>query len=172
MAVAAKELREKIAKIEQQVEITEQAGERLEEELTEKVGALLVEIARQHVSTRQQKIPPVLEAAIRAGKLIPSQRAVFVAHLMAVPFEEFDAELEKVRLSFEEAPQVIELGVEYGDGCGQFKAPGSGQDPETREELEDELKSTVGPQTKAISSSGIREERAAEEAQELEKEVK
>ena len=168
MTVTARELKAQIAEMERKVDIAEQAGLELEAEYRPKIDSLLVEIINQKIHARQVKIGPVLDGAIRAGKLYPSQRATFEAHLMATPFEKFDAELEKLRVDFEEAPQVIELGAEYGDGFEQFDAPGSGRDPRTREELEDELRSTVGPQAKVISSSGIREEKAAAEAQESE----
>lgn len=167
MTVAAKELKAQIAKVERQIELTEQAGLELLGEYQGKINALLVEIVDQKVRAREMKIFPVLEAAVRAGKLYPSERATFEAHLMAVPFEKFDSEVERVRLSFEEKPQVIELGVEYGP-VEKFDAPGSGEDPQTREELEDELSRSFGPQTKVIDSSGIRESIAEGRAQEFE----
>ena len=167
MNAEVKELKRQIAEVERRVECAEQAGHELKEEHIERIGALVVEIARQHVRTRQVKLDPVLDGAVRGGKLFPAQRSSFESHLMAVPFEKFDAELEKVRLSFEEAPQVIELGVEHGDGI-EFAGPGSGEDPVTREELGDELKSAIRAQAKVIDSSGIRESIAAEEAQESE----
>ena len=167
MTVTARELKAQIAEMERKVDAAEQAGQQLDEEYGEKIKALAEELADKIVSARERKIEAVLEAAVRAGKLMPSQRDIFAAHLVSVPSEKFEAELEKRRVDFGEAPQVLELGVEHGDS-ETFDAPGSGEDPQTRGELEDEVKRSIGPQATAIDSSGIRESIAEDEALESE----
>ena len=84
---------------------------------------------------RDEKIETFLTEATEAGKMLPSQKDMYVNQLVSA--EDIDAEMDKMTAMFEELPQIFNIG-------GKAK-------PESKKELSEDGKGRVKLETDMLA---------------------
>ena len=135
------ELREKLQKSEKKLEVVARATAELEAEYKIELEVLEKELAEKLLRSREAVIDRVIQKAVRAGKIFPSQVDFYYNYLFQVDLSEreFSEKIDSLRKTMGLMPQIIPLDEEYGCRVDGFDVPGSGIETETREDLEEEL---------------------------------